>query len=128
MKLRRSTVSAWIALLGILFSQMVLSAYACPRLLPSDVPSRMESHADMPGMPCAGMDVEQPVLCEQYGQQGDQSVGSAPAFDFQPILGLLFVGPALHRTAALRLFDMQSVPLARAASPPPLSRSSRLRI
>jgi hypothetical protein len=125
---RYRLLSAWVALLGILFSQMVLSAYACPQLLPANVPAQMESHGDMVGMPCAGMDSEQPVLCEQYGQQGHQSVGSNSPFDFHPVLGLLFVAAASNPDAGLPMFDLRSSLLARAASPPPLLRSQRLRI
>lgn len=128
MKLRHHSLTTWIALLGILFSQLVLSAYACPRLLPANDAPQMEAHGDMAGMPCADMDIDQPVLCEQYCQQGHQSVGSTLSFDFQPVLGLLFVSPAINQIAILPAFDVQSSLLVRATSPPPLSRSCRLHI
>ena len=131
MRFRHRSFVAWIALLGILFSQLALSAYACPQLLPANQPAQMASHGDMPdmaGMPCADMDPAQPLMCAQYGQQGDQTVGSNLAFDFHPVLGLLLVAPTVSQAGTEPESALQAPLLARATSPPPLSSSRRLRI
>jgi hypothetical protein len=128
MNLRHRSLIAWVALLGILFSQLTLAAYACPMLNPANAPAQMAAHGDMAGMPCAEMDAEQPLLCAQYCHPGQQSVGSGMAFDFHPDLGLLLVVPSPIVPAATGQAYEAAPLLARANAPPPLWRSGRLRI
>lgn len=128
MKLFRRSLFAWIALLGIVFSQLVVSAHACPVLNPASAPVQMESQSDMAGMPCAEMDTEQPLLCAEHCGQGHQTVGSIPSFDFHPALVLLLIVPPLNLAQAPCETYVQAPLLARITSPPPLWRSGRLRI
>ena len=132
MKVFRRSLFAWIALLGIVFSQLAVSAYACPLQNPASAPAQMESKGDMAGMPCAEMgmavNVEQPALCAQHCDQGNQAVGSVPAPDFQPALVLLLIVPTLSLVEAPGETHVQAPLLARSTSPPPLWRSGRLRI
>lgn len=132
MKVFRRSLFAWIALLGIVFSQLAVSSYACPVQNPSNTPGAMETTGDMAGMPCAEMDmavnVEQPALCAQHCDQGKQAVGSVPAPDFQPALFLPLIVPTLRLAEAPSETYVQAPLLARTTSPPPLWRSGRLRI
>ncbi|HEU6455783.1 MAG TPA: hypothetical protein VN201_09980 [Roseateles sp.] len=55
-------ITAFFVVLSLLFSQLALAQYVCPRA--ADV----ESMAAMmnSGTPCEGMDRQQPVLCHQH--------------------------------------------------------------
>lgn len=132
MKIYRRSLFAWIALLGIIFSQLAVAAYACPVLNPASASAQMESQRDMAGMPCAemdrGNDAGQTALCVQHCDQGSQTVGSAQAADFQPALVLLLIVPPLSLSEPAGETHMQASLLARTTSPPPLWRSGRLRI
>ena len=119
---------ACIALLGIVFSQLAVAAYVCPMLIPSGAPAQMESRSEMAGMPCAEMDAEQPLLCLHHCHQGDQTVGASVSIDFQPILPVFLVAPAMNQAEAPAMAFSQAPWLARTTSPPPLWRSGRLRI
>jgi hypothetical protein len=136
MKLFRRPLYAWLALLGFVFSQLAVSAYACPfwsELNPSGGSSPMVADGDMAGMHCAEMgmastDTPVSALCVQHCDQGNQTVGSPQPLDFQPTLFILpFVPPLSQLEVASELF-LQAPLLARAASPPPLWRTGRLRI
>jgi len=132
MKAFRRSLFAWIALLGIVFSQLVVSAYACPVQNLSNAPGQMEAMGDMAGMPCAEMDmtvgVEQPALCAQHCDPGQQAAGSVSAPDFHPALFLFLIVPPLRLAEAPSETYVQAPLLARTTSPPPLWRSGRLRI
>lgn len=131
MKAFHRSLVAWIALLGIVFSQLAVAAYACPGLSPSDAAQQVKS-MNMAGMPCAdaGMaaTVEQPALCVQHCDQGNQTVGGVQSPDFQPALVLLLVLQVPTIEALPGLLGAQAPLLARGASPPPLWRTGRLRI
>ncbi len=81
MKVFRRSLYAWVALLGIVFSQLAVSAYACPglnALNPSKNTAKVMAENEMAGMPCAGMgmadaDMEQPALCLQHCDWGSQT-------------------------------------------------------
>ena len=72
--------------MGIVFSQLAVAAYACPELTPSAALKQMKAMNDMAGMPCAdaGMlaKVDQPALCAQHCDQGNQTVGAAHGRSF----------------------------------------------
>lgn len=132
MRVFRRSLFSWIALLGIVFSQLAVSAYACPLLNVSKATEQMAAKDDMAGMPCAEMDMagnsEQPALCAQHCDQGKQAVGSVPVPDFQPALVLFLIVPTLNLSETPSETYVQAPLLARTTSPPPLWRSARLRI
>lgn len=136
MGFRHRSLFAWIALLGIVFSQLVVSAYACPQWTamrtPLEQPAHAGQHGDMAGMPCAGMADEpagdQLLLCDQYSQQAYQVVGSSPAPDFQPMLVFLPSAAPRLQVATPVVPSLEAPLLVRATSPPPLLRSQRLRL
>ena len=132
MRVFRRSFVVWIALMGVVFSQLAVAAYACPELTPSAALKQMKAMNDMAGMPCAdaGMlaKVDQPALCAQHCDQGNQTVGAAQPTDFQPALVLLLVLQMPAIEALQGLLGAQAPLLARGASPPPLWRTGRLRI
>lgn len=132
MRVFRKSLFAWIALLGIIFSQLALSAYACPLLGTPGGQQSVEMSADMAGMPCAemgmGKEAGPSALCVQHCDQGHQSVSTVQAPDFQPALVLFLVLPSLASVEPAYAFDLRTEPLIRTASTPPFLRTGRLRI
>ncbi len=137
----RRSLFAWIALLGIIFSQLAVAAYACPVPSPANasVPAVPEpSHHEMAGMSCDDMDMAMggdlstdagpSALCVQHCDQGKQTVSSIQAPDFQPALFLLMIVPSLDLAQPTGDTTVQASLLTRTTSPPPLWRSGRLRI
>ena len=127
MRVFRRSLYAWIALLGIMFSQLAISAYACPLWSKGEVQaSAVAVHGqEMAGMPCAGMEdmwveATTPVLCIKHCDQESQAAGSAQAL-------LPFVQPfaPIETTWAAQRPEPLLHPLA---APPPLWRTGRLRI
>ena len=88
---RRRWLSVWL-IAGLLFLQMVAAAYACPRIAAqNDAASAIAEMDDCVGGAAAAMDPEQPQLCKLHCEQGTQSVGSSPAFDFASVPVLVAV-------------------------------------
>ena len=55
-------ITAFFAVLSLLFSQLALAQYVCPQQADAEaMAARMEA-----GTPCEGMDPQQPVLCHQH--------------------------------------------------------------
>ena len=132
MRIFRKSLFAWIALLGIVFTQLALSAYACPPLAVPGGQQAAEMSADMAGIPCAEMGTKKEVrpsaLCVQHCDQGHQSVSSVQAPDFQPALVLFLVIPSIASFEPSYAVDLRTEPLVRTASTPPYLRTGRLRI
>jgi hypothetical protein len=132
MKIFRKPLFAWIALLGIVYSQLALAAYACPILAMPGGQQTTEMLADMAGMPCVEMGTKKEIrpsaLCVQHCDQGHQSVSSIQVPDFQPALVLFLVLPSLASFEPTYAADLQTEPLVRTASTPPFLRTGRLRI
>lgn len=132
MKVFRKSVYAWIALLGIIFSQLALSAYACPLQAVPGGQQMAQMSDDMAGMPCADMGMKQEAgpsaLCVQHCDQGHQSVSTVQAPDFQPALVLFLVLPSLASVEPAYAVGSRTEPPVRTASTPPFLRTGRLRI
>jgi hypothetical protein len=62
-------VSAVVALLSLLFMQLAVAAYACPKLIPAQNAPMLDSTGE-PMANCAGMDEQNPALC--YADTHDQ--------------------------------------------------------
>ena len=102
-----------VVVLSLLFSQVVLAAYVCPgqQLQPS-----MEEMMAA-GMPCDGMDEQQPVLCHQHQAGGVQSVEAVKLPTVAPAAVVL----ALQAPLVLQALDTARLgaPTRPDASPPP---------
>lgn len=124
----------WIALLGIVFAQLAVAAYACP----SSVPESEQTLAisDASGLPCpemaaqmpAGFDPAQPGLCNQHCAQDGQSAEVRSLAALHPTFVVAFVLPASDSSAFAGAGHAQQPELLRPPALPPLWRSRRLRI
>jgi hypothetical protein len=136
MKVFRRSLYSWVALMGFVFSQLAVSAYACPlwgELSQASEPMVMMDGGDMAGMHCPEMgatntDTNVTALCVQHCEQGSQAVGSNPALDFHPALFVLPFAALLSQPEFASVASVPAPLLARATSPPPLWRTGRLRI
>lgn len=102
-----------VVVLSLLFSQIALAAYVCPG--PDMQPSMEEMMAA--GMPCEGMDDQQPVLCHQHHAG---SVQSAEAVKL-PTVAPAAVVMVLQAPLVLQAIEAEQlgVPTTPEARPPP---------
>jgi len=131
----RRSVFAWVALLGILFTQLAVAAYACPSLSRT-TSERAQPAADSYATPCPEMaaqahaefDARQPDLCNQHcTQDGQASESRLVAAVHQPFVPA-FVLREAHPCVLAGIRHAQQPELLRATAPPPLWRTARLRI
>jgi len=66
-------LSAVIALLSLLFMQLAMAAYACPKLSPAQQQSTMLDASGQPMKDCAQLDKQNPSLCHADSHQAPQS-------------------------------------------------------
>lgn len=134
MKLSRSTrfVAAVIALISLLFSQFALASYVCPGTIALGGGMAMvESAHDMASMDhCAGMDREQPSLCDASSHVGQQSLDKP---DLPQVPPFHAIGPALTVVVLDRITPAPSSVairrfLAHATAPPLAIRHCCFRI
>lgn len=135
MRVFRRSVFAWTALLGILFTQFAVAAYACP-WLPHTTSERAQSASGSYVAPCPEMaaqshaefGAQQLDLCNQHCvQDGQPSESRSVAAIHQPFV-LAFVLPEPDPSGFAGITHAQQPELLRATTPPPLWRTARLRI
>jgi hypothetical protein len=128
----RRSMHAWIALLGIIFSQLAMAAHACPALGPVEAHVHAAASGDAAAAPCPDMDSHPAdgaaVLCAEHCDPDEQTAGSPQVPDFQPGLFLVHILAPLSVAGAADTCFIHSSLRARSTSPPPLWRTGRLRI
>lgn len=102
-----------IVVLSLLFSQLALAAYVCPAQ--EDTGAMLEMMAA--GVPCDGMDLQQPVLCHEHSTTAAQS---AEPFKV-PMPALAAVGQVLTLPLTLGVWEAIALPTSSEpdARPPP---------
>jgi hypothetical protein len=65
----RQATTAVLVVLSLLFSQLALAAYVCPQQADAEAMAAMMAS----GMPCEGMDMDQPALCAEHSAATAQS-------------------------------------------------------
>ena len=136
MRLSRQSrfVAALLALFGVLFTQFAVAAYACPSM---QIAQAMESisasaaahdHRDMPG--CAGMDAEDPVLCQNHGQIANQSLDKPELPNVSPFVANMLVQTVSYAGTAHQPFTSHSARIfqTRSTAPPHSIRNCCFRI
>jgi hypothetical protein len=122
---RRSRfAAAVIALLGVLFTQLAVAAYACPRMQIAQAmasiaaPVAAANHHDMPG--CGGMAVEKPTLCQDHGQGGNQSLDKPELPHVSPFMTATLMQAVHHDERALpsAIPSAAGLSLTRTTAPP----------
>ena len=121
--LRLST--AFFMVLSLLFSQLALANYVCPQQSAAAAMAEMMAA----GEPCAGVDVEQPVLCHQYGVNAPQSDewAKVPTPSLPAIVQVLVV-PAVLDAASTSALTVVAAPEARPPPDPVFLSTLRLRV
>lgn len=133
------------ALIGVmLFTQLAIAAYACPKHLQAaaqgtaanvvgapdagDATQPASPCEEMAGMPATALDSTSPNLCAEHCRYGQQS-GQTSTIDVPvPFLTALYCMPPIHDTAALSRAAAASSRAVVAASPPASIRHCRLLI
>jgi len=113
---RRSTrrlTTAFFVVLSLLFSQLALASYVCPRQ--ADPAAMAEMMAA--GVPCEGMDQDQPGLCAEHSSSAAQSFEVVKV----PTVSLPMVVQVLELPLVLDAVEAATVPAAATteAQPPP---------
>lgn len=91
---RHRFVATLVTLFCLLFAQLALAAYACPKLaLPVQAVSAQDGHA----MPCPKLDKQSPNLCQAHGQ----SKAQAPDLGAQPPVAAFIPARLVTELAAL---------------------------
>ena len=83
---------------SLLFAQLALAQYVCPRQGDAEVMARMMAG----GVPCEGMDSLQPVLCHQHSAEPGKTFEALklPVASLPAILQVLELPLLLHLEAA----------------------------
>jgi hypothetical protein len=106
-------------LFSLLFSQLAVSAYACP-VLNEAQKAQASDMANMPG--CTGMNEDKgsPALCAAHCDAGHQSAETTGTPAVQPFVpcSLEVVLPRIEHSAPPLGPLLESVPLTRATAPP----------
>ena len=105
--------TAVLVVLSLLFAQLALAGYVCPQEEGVDaMTARMEA-----GIPCEGMDQQQPVLCHQYTNAPDVTFEAVklPVASLPAIVQVLELPLVLEFDAALAV----SWPITLEVRPPP---------
>jgi hypothetical protein len=122
---RRSRfITALIALMSVLFTQLAVAAYECPR---TQIAQAMESiaapgaaaeHHEMPG--CGGIGAEESSLCQDHGQGGNQSLDKPELPHVSPFITALLVQAVSHDDLAYPSTTpaSTSLSLTRTTAPP----------
>lgn len=117
--------TAFFLVLSLLFSQLALAQYVCPQQ--ADATAMAERAAS--GMPCEGMDMDQPALCAEHSSGAPQSFEAVKV----PTPSLPMVVQVLELPLVLDAAEATTVPIVatpEAQQPPdPLFLSTlRLRV
>jgi hypothetical protein len=103
MRLSRQSrvLAALVALVSMLFTQLAVASYACPRM---QIANAMESvaasvaavdHHEMSG--CEGMDTTvKPLVCHDHGQTRDQSLDKPELPNVPPFMATMLVQTVTH--------------------------------
>jgi hypothetical protein len=127
-RLKRLIAKASIA--AVLFTQLAVAAYACPTIAgPANVIAAAmdDMHAAMPD--CKMRGTENPNLCLQHCEAGDQSVQTLPHIPVPAFAAIstLAILESMQPHAIAGIAGL-SVVQERETSPPPLVRFGVLRI
>ena len=111
--------------LSLLFSQLALASYVCPQELDAQAMAAMAKA----GVPCDGMDLQQPALCHQHAADPGKTFEAMklPAASLPLVLQVLELPVVLDADEARRL-PVASTREARAPPDPLFLSTLRLRV
>lgn len=123
-RLHRLTTTL-LVVLSLLFSQLALAGYVCPQqAAPAAMTAMMEA-----GMPCDGMDPQQPALCHQHAADPGKTFEAMklPAASL-PALVQVLVLPLAPVADAARALPPAAAPEVRPPPDPLFLSTLRLRV
>lgn len=103
--------TTFFVVLSLLFSQLALANYVCPQQAQVDAMAEMMAS----GMPCEGMDQEQPGLCAEHSKASAQSFETIKL----PTVSLPAVVQVLELPLQLDAAAARAVPGATPEAQPP---------
>lgn len=117
--------TACIVVLSLLFSQLALASYVCPEQ--QDVASMADMMAS--GVPCEGLDLDQPALCAEHASGAPQSFEPVklPSLSAPTVLLVLEL-PLELGAAGARALPVAATPEAQAPPDPLFLSTLRLRV
>lgn len=117
--------TTFFVVLSLLFSQLALANYVCPEQ--SDTAAMAEMMAS--GMPCEGMDMDQPALCAEHSSGAPQSVETAkvPTAASPAVVQVLEL-PLVLDAAEARAVPWTATPEAQPPPDPLFLSTLRLRV
>ena len=121
---RRLTV-ALCAVIALLFSQLALASYVCPQETDA---AAMAAMMDA-GMPCDGMDEQQPALCHQHAADPGKTFEAVklPAASLPMVLQVIEL-PVLLEEEVARTLPVTEAPELRPPPDPLFLSTLRLRV
>lgn len=121
-------IVSFFAIAAVLFTQLAVSAYACPMLLKQfAMPMQMQMNGDS-DQACDDMAMNQPALCQHYCEDSQQIVNDAQVDQPSITLASFFV---INFTAMISSFEPSLIiapSLHHATSPPLTIRNCCFRI
>ena len=115
----------FFVVLSLLFSQLALASYVCPEQ--RDAAAMAEAMAS--GMPCEGMDVDQPALCAKHSSSAPQSFESVKlATPVVPAVVQVLELPLALDAIAVRVVRWTATPEAQPPPDPLFLSTLRLRV
>jgi hypothetical protein len=117
--------TAFLVVLALLFSQLALAGYVCPAQADAQAMAAMMDA----GLPCSGMDAQQPALCHQHAADPAKSFEAVklPVLAQPALLQVLELPPVLEARLAGAL-PVATVSQARPPPPPVFLSTLRLRV
>ena len=121
-------IVSFFAIAAVLFTQLAVSAYACPMLLKQfATPMQMQMNGDS-DQACDDMALNQPALCQHYCEDSQQIVNDAPLDQHSITLASFFI---INFTVLASSFESSLITapsLHHATSPPLAIRNCCFRI
>ncbi|MFZ5548950.1 MAG: hypothetical protein ACOZJX_09680 [Pseudomonadota bacterium] len=117
--------TTFFVVLSLLFSQLALATYVCPKQAdPAGMAEMMAS-----GLPCEGMDVDQPALCAEHSSGSPQSFEPAkvPTAASPAVVQVLEL-PVMLDAAGARAVPLTATPGAQPPPDPLFLSTLRLRV
>lgn len=117
--------TALLVVMALLFSQLALANYLCPeQASAATMGERMAA-----GLPCEGLDADQPALCAGHSADAPQSAETAkPPTLSAPLLILVLQLPLALQASAARTLPPAAVPAAHPPPDPLFLSTRRLRV
>lgn len=117
--------ATFFVVLSLLFSQLALAKYVCPAQTSVAAMGQMMAS----GMPCEGMDRDQPALCAEHSSSAPQSLETVkvPALS-EPMIVQVIELPFLLDAVAARAVPWAATPEAQPPPDPIFLSTLRLRV